>query len=62
MLQDVNVVDLLTAAGVLLANYWLYRLDTKFNHLKGRVDGRLNEQGDLLQEHVNAPGLHSNAR
>ena len=62
MFEDVNAVELLTAAGVLLANYWLYRLDTKFNRLKGRVDGRLDEEGELLREHVNAPGLHSSVR
>ena len=55
-------MELLTAAGVLLANYWLYRLDRKFNRLKSRVDGRLDEQGELLREHVNAPGLHSTVR
>lgn len=59
MFEDVNAVELLTAAGVLLANYWLYRLDTKFNRFKGRVDGRLDEQ---LREHVNAPGLHGSIR
>ena len=62
MFEDVNAAELLTAAGVLLANYWLYRLDRKSNRLKSRVDGRLDEQGELLREHVNAPGLHSTVR
>ena len=37
-MTEANLVDLLTAAGVLLANYWLYKLNGKFDHLAGRVD------------------------
>ena len=33
MFETVNAVDVMTAAGVLLANYWLYRLNTKFDRL-----------------------------
>lgn len=31
MLENVNAVELLTAAGVLLNSYWLYRLNSKFD-------------------------------
>ena len=61
MLDDVNAVELptaaislLTAAGVLLNSYWLYRLDSKLERLTGRVE----EQSEVLIGHVNAPGLH----
>ena len=37
-MTETNLVDLLTAAGVLLANYWLYKLNGKFDRLAGRVD------------------------
>lgn len=53
MFSDASAIELFTVAGVLLANYWLYRLDGKFFHLRGRVD----EQGNALTAHVNAPLL-----
>ena len=61
-MTETNLVDLLTAAGVLftsigvlLANYWLYKLNGKFDHLSGRVDAIEKTQN----AHVNAPGLHA---
>ena len=54
MLENVNAVELLTAAGVLLNGYWLYRLNSKFDALTGRV----NELSAAHNAHVNAPGLH----
>ena len=55
MFEGVNALDLLIAAGVLLANYWLHRLNGKFDRLTGRVD----ELGSDLRMHVNATGLHN---
>lgn len=37
-MTETNLVELLTGAGVLLANYWLYQLNGKFDRLAGRVD------------------------
>ena len=54
MLENVNAVELLTAAGVLLNSYWLYRLNSKFDALTGRV----NELSVAHNAHVNAPELH----
>ena len=54
MLENVNAVELLTAAGVLLNSYWLYRLNSKFDALTGRV----SELSVAHNAHVNAPGLH----
>ena len=55
MLEGVNAVEILTAAGVLLNGCWLYRLNGKFDALTGRV----NELSAAHNAHVNAPGLHS---
>ena len=54
MLENVNAVELLTAAGVLPSSFWLYRLNSKFDALTGRV----NELSVAHNAHVNAPGLH----
>lgn len=51
---DANFVELLTAGGVLLNTCFLFALNRKFDRLTGRVD----EQGETLRAHVNAPGLH----
>lgn len=53
MLENVNAVELLTAAGVLLNSYWSYRLNSKFD-----ATGRVNELSAAHNAHVNAPGLH----
>ena len=53
-MTETNLVDLLTAAGVLLANYWLYKLNGKFDRLVGRVDAIEATQN----AHINTPGLH----
>ena len=54
MLENVNAVELLTASGVLLNSYWLYRLNSRFDAMNGRV----NELPVAHNAHVNAPGLH----
>ena len=56
-MTETNLVDLLTAAGVLLANYWLYKLNGKFDRLAGPVDAMEKTQN----VHVNTPGLHGAA-
>ena len=54
MLENVNAVELLTAAGVLLNGYWLYRMNSKFDALTGRV----NELSAAHKAHLKAPGRH----
>ena len=44
----------LAALGCALNGYFVFRLNAKFDRLTGRVD----ELGDTLRAHVNAPGLH----
>ena len=52
-MTETNLVDVLTAAGVLLANYWLYKLNGKFD--------RLDAMEKTQNVHVNTPGLHGAA-
>ena len=36
--MEATAIDVFTAAGVLLANVWLWILNGKFDRLKGRLD------------------------
>lgn len=46
-----EIIELLTAAGVLLNTWLLIKLNGKFDRLEGRVD--------TLETAHNAPGIHS---
>ena len=50
-----EIVELLTAAGVLLNTWLLIKLNGKFDQLDGRVD----TLEAAHNAHVNAPGIHS---
>ena len=54
VLENVNAVELLTAAGVLLNGYWLYPMNSKFDALTGGV----NKLSAAHKAHLNAPGRH----
>ena len=56
-----GVLHVVAAVGAVVASilaglnsYFVFRLNAKFDKLTGRVD----EQGETLRAHVNAPGLH----
>ena len=49
------IVEVLTAAGVLLNTWLLIKLNGKFDRLEGRVDTLETAHN----AHVNAPGIHS---
>lgn len=51
---DVNLVELLTAAGVLYTVVVVHAIQRRLDRLDGKVDA----QGEDLRAHVNAPGLH----
>ena len=46
------------AVGTLLNGYFIFRLNQKFDRGFGMLTGRMDEQGENLRAHVNAPGLH----
>lgn len=50
-----EIVEALTAAGVLLNTWLLIKLNGKFDRLEGRVD----TLEAAHNAHVNAPGIHS---
>ena len=52
--MEATPIEAFTAAGVLLANVWLWVLNGKFDRLKGR----LAAVETAHNTHVNAPGLH----
>ena len=47
------------ALGAVLNGYFVSRLNGKFDQVIGELRGRVNEQGENLRAHVNAPGLHA---